>query len=113
MTTTAEAASNGSATTADAPAEREHGLARLREEECYHLTTLVRDALNEAERLANEVNGRAMDRYRDYTGSNGTGPLDRDYAMSRLNEARDCAQVAIDYLYRITTALRDQDEQPY
>ena len=54
-----------------------------------------------------------MDRYRDYTGSNGTGPLDRDYAVSRLTEARDCAQVAIDYLYRITTALRDQDEQPY
>ncbi len=117
MTTTAEAASNGSTTTttttADAPAEREHGLARLREEECYHLTTLVRDALNEAERLTNEVNGRSMDRYRDYSGSNGTGPLDRDYAVSRLNEARDCAQVAIDYLYKITTALRDLVEQPF
>ena len=115
MTTTAEAASNGSTTTTttDAPAKREHGLARLREEECYHLTTLVRDALNEAERLTNEVNGQSMDRYRDYTGDNGTGPLDRDYAMSRLNEARECAQVAIDYLYKITNALRDQDEQPY
>ena len=114
MTTTAEAASNGSdTTTADAPAEREHGLARLREEECYHLTTLVRDALNEAERLANEVNNHAMDRYRDYTGSNGTGPLDRDYAVSRLTEARACAQVAVEYLYMITSALRDQDEQPF
>ena len=115
MTTTAEAASNGSTTTttADAPAEREHGLARLREEECYYLTALVRDALNEAERLTSEVNNRSMDRYRDYTGGNGTGPLDRDYACSRLTEARDCAQVAVDYLYKITNALRDQDEQPY
>ena len=110
MTTTAEAASNGSDTTADAPAEREHGIARLREEECYHLTALVRDALNEAERLTNEVDGRSIDRYRDYSGDKGTDPLDRDYAWSRLTEARDCAQVAVDYLYRITTALRDQDE---
>ena len=74
MTTTTEAASNGSTTTTDAPAEREHGLARLREEECYHLTALVRDALNEAERLTSEVNGRAMDRYRDYSGGNGSDP---------------------------------------
>ena len=31
----------------------------------------------------------------------------------RLTEARDCAQVAVDYLYRATSALRDQDEQPF
>ncbi len=109
MTTTAEAASNGS-TTADVPAKREHGLARLQEEECYHLTALVRDALNEAERLTNEVNGQSMDRYRDYSGDKGSNPLDRDYAWSRLTEARECAQVAVDYLYRITNALRYQDE---
>ena len=113
MTTTAEAASNGSTTTTDAPAKREHGLARLREEECYHLTALVRDALNEAERLTSEVNGRSMDRYRDYTGGDGTDPMDRDYAWGRLTEALDCAQVAVDYLYKITSALRDQDEQPF
>jgi hypothetical protein len=112
MTTTAEAASDGSTTTtaADAPAEREHGLSRLREEECYHLTALIRDALNEAERLTNQVNNDSMDRYRDYSGSNGTDPLDRDHAVSRLTEARDCAQVAVDYLYKVTDALRDQDE---
>lgn len=113
MTTTDKAAGNGSDTTADAPAGREHGLARLREEECYHLTALVRDALNEAERLTNEVNNRSMDRYRDYSGDKGTEPLDRDHAVSRLAEARDCAQVAVDYLYKITNALRDQDEQPF
>ena len=111
--TTTQAASNGGTTTADAPAKREHGLSRLREEECYHLTTLVRDALNEAERLTNEVNGQSMDRYRDYTGGDGTDPMDRDYAWRRLTEALDCAQVAVDYLYKITSALRDQDEQPF
>ena len=113
MTTTAEAASNGSTTTADAPAKREHGLARLREEQCYHLTALVRSALNQAEHLTNEVNDRAMDCYRDYSGDKGSIPLDPDYAFSRLTEARACAQVAVDYLYRATTALRDQDEQPF
>ncbi len=113
MTTTAEAASNGSDTTADAPVEREHGLARLREEQCYHLTALVRNALNQAEHLTNEVNDRAMDRYRDYSGDKGSNPLDRDYAFGRLTEARACAQVAVDYLYRAMNALRDQDEQPF
>ena len=114
MTITAEAASNGSTTTTtDTPAEREHGIARLREEQCYHLTALVRNALNQAEHLTNEVNDRAMDRYRDYSGDKGSTPLDCDYAFGRLTEARACAQVAVDYLYRAINALRDQDEQPF
>ena len=51
------------------------------------------------------------DRYRDYSGDKGTTPLDRGYARGRLSEARTCAQVAVDYLYRAINALRDQDEQ--
>ena len=113
MTTTTDAASNGSTTTTDAPAKREHGLSRLLEEQCYHLTALVRNALDQAEHLTNEVNDRAMDRYSDYSGDKGSTPLDRDYASGRLTEARACAQVAVEYLYMITNALRDQDEQPY
>jgi hypothetical protein len=54
-----------------------------------------------------------MDRYRDYSGDKGSTPLDRDYAFGRLTEARACAQVAVDYLYRAITAMRDQDEQPF
>jgi hypothetical protein len=111
MTTTAKTASNGSVTDGTRPV-REHGLARVREEECYHLTGLVRNALAEAEHLTNEVNRATADRYADYSGSKGTKPLDRDCALKRLTEARDCAQVAVDYLYRATNALRDQNEEP-
>jgi hypothetical protein len=111
MTSTAKAAGNGSTTAPDAPVTPDHGLARLREEQCYHLTALIRNALNQAEYLTNEVNDRAMDRYRDCGGNEGTIPLDRDYARERLSEARTSAQVAVDYLYRAITALRDQDEQ--
>ena len=95
------------------PRRREHGLARLREEECYHLTALVRDALDQAERLTSEVNGRARTATATTAARTGTEPLDRDHAWRRLTEARDCAQVAIDYLYQAIDALRDQDEQPF
>ncbi len=112
--TTTSAVSNGSTTTdADAPARREHGIARLREEQCYHLTALVKNALYEAEHLTDQVNGKAMDCYRDYTGTKGTTPLDRDDAISKLTEARACAQVAVDYLYSAIDALRDQDEPSF
>jgi hypothetical protein len=107
-TTTVTAASNGSATAPEAPAP-DHGVDRLREQQCYHLTALVRNALDQAEYLTNEVNDRAMDRYCDYSGDKGTTPLDRGYARERLSEARACAQVAVDYLYRAINALRDQD----
>ena len=110
-TTTATAASDGS-TAEDTPAEREHGITRLREEETYHLTNLVKDALDQAERLTSEVNGRARTSYLDYSGKNGAEPLDRDHAWRRLTEARDCAQVAIDYLYRAVNAL-DQGDAPF
>ena len=109
-TSTVTAASNGSTTAPDTPATApDHGLARLREEQCYHLTALIRNALNQAEYLTDEVNDRAMDRYTDYSGDKGTTPLDRDYARERLTEARTCAQVAVDYLYRAINALHDQD----
>ena len=110
MTSTSTAASNGSTTAPDTPATApDHGLARLREEQCYHLTALIRNALYQAEFLTDEVNDRAMDRYTDYSGDKGTTPLDRDYARERLSEARTCAQVAVDYLYRAINALHDQD----
>lgn len=109
MTTSAKAAGHGG-TAEDTPAEREHGITRLREEETYHLTNLVKDALDQAERLTAEVNGRARTSYLDYSGKNGAEPLDRDYGWRKLTEALDCAQVAIDYLYRAASALQDQDE---
>jgi hypothetical protein len=110
MTSASTAASNGSATAPDTPAVvPARGLARLREEQCYHLTALIRSALDQAEYLTNEVNDRAMHRYTDYSGDKGTTPLDRDYARERLGEARTCAQVAVDYLFRAISALHDED----
>lgn len=109
-TTTTKAASDGSATTDSTPAKREHSLARLREDECYHLTGLIRNALDEAGWLTNQVHSAVSARYGDWDGGNGTKSLDRDHAITKLTEARDCAQVAIDYLYRAAHALRDQDE---
>ena len=75
--TTTKAASNG-----DAP-PRSHARAtrarhrRLREEECYHLTSLIGDCLDEAEHLVRKVHNKAYDRVIDYDGSKGTEPLDR------------------------------------
>jgi hypothetical protein len=114
MTTTAQPASNGStATEKSVPAQREHGLNRLREEECYHLTNLIRDSLDEAEHLVRKVHNKVYSRTVDHDGSKGTAPLDQAEVRDILTEARDCAQVAIDYLYRATNALQDQDDQPF
>jgi hypothetical protein len=107
MSTTAKAADNGSPDTTDkhVPAQREHGLDRLREDECYHLTELIERALSESEYLVRKVHNKAFNRTLDYDGSKGTAPVDPDEATRILSEARDCAQVAIEYLYRAVSAL--------
>jgi hypothetical protein len=112
MTTTAQPASNGSTDTAkkSVPAQREHGLDRLREDECYNLTNLIRDGLEEAAHLVRKASSKAYNRTLDYDGSKGTAPLDRDEIAGILTESRDCAQVAIHYLYRAISALQDQSD---
>lgn len=117
MTTTAKAADNGSTPTTDktdkhVPAQREHGMVRLREDECYHLTDLIERALSESEFLVRKVHNKAFNRTLDYDGSKGTVPLDRDEARRILTEAGDCAQVAVDYLYRAVSVL-DAGESPF
>lgn len=113
MTTTDQPASNGSTDTdKSVPAQREHGLNRLREDECYHLTSLIRDSLDEASHLVRKASSKAYSRTLDYDGSKGTAPLDPDEVRDILTEARDCAQVAIDYLYRAVNAL-DQGDAPF
>ena len=49
-------------------------------------------------------------RYTDFDGRDQTKPLDRAHTITKLTEARDCAQVAVDYLYRAINALQDQIE---
>ena len=64
MTTTAKAASNGSpdpATTA-AP-ERITGMARVKEAEAHHISSVAHDAAYEAERLAYAIYRAASDAY--------------------------------------------------
>ena len=109
MTTTDQPASNGSTEPRPSkivPAQREHGMTRLREDECYYLSTLIRDCLDEASHLVRKASSKASNRTNDYDGSKGTAPLNQDEIRGILSEARDCAQVAIEYLYRAVDALR-------
>jgi len=53
-------------------------MTRLREDECYHLTNLIRDSLGEAEHLVRKAGSKAYSRTLDYDGSKGTAPLDPD-----------------------------------
>ncbi len=108
----AEAASNGgdTATKKDVPAQRVHGVERLREDECYHLTSLILDCLREAEHLVRKVYSKAQNRTLDHDGSRGTKPLDRDELVATLNEAYDCGSQALSYLYSAAAHLKDQTQ---
>jgi hypothetical protein len=112
-TTKTKAASSGDTTEKHIPAQREHGMNRLREEECYHLTNLINDCLNEAEHLVRKVHGKAQGRVLDYDGSKGTKPLDRDEARKTLNEAYDCASLALTYLFEVSQHLQPQPADPW
>src|SRR5262249_61005543 len=86
--TTVQAASNGGDTAEKStPTQREHGRNRLREQECYHLTSLIEDCLSEAEHLVKKVQNKVYNRILDYDGSKGTKPLDRAYARQLFGEA--------------------------
>jgi hypothetical protein len=113
-TTTAKASGNGAATTTgtSVPAQREHGIDRLREDECYHLTALIMACLSEAEHLVRKVNGKAFGRTIDHDGTKGTAPLDHAEAADILGQARDCAQVATQYLCQAVSALADHLGEP-
>src|SRR5262249_3679266 len=91
-----QAASDGGTTTDTSPKEApasqakpERGIARLRENEVYHLMGLVQSALYEAEHLISEVLGQARPRYLDH--DNTAEPLNRDQVARLLGEAYQCA----------------------
>jgi len=111
--TTIQAASNGGDTAEKStPAQREHGRNRLREQECYHLTSLIEDCLSEAEHLVKKVHNKVYNRVLDYDGSKGTQPLDRAEARQLFEEAYDCASLALTYIYSASTHLRDEESAP-
>jgi hypothetical protein len=112
-TTTTKTAGDGAAITSKhVPAQREHGMDRLREDECYHLTALIESGLNEAVHLVRKVQSKAFSRTIDHDGGKGTAPLDHAEATKILGQALDCAQVATGYLHQAVAALQDQHGEP-
>ncbi len=111
--TTIKAASTDGGTTAKrAPARREHGMGRVREDESYHLTTLIGTCLDEAEHLVRKVHDKAYNRMVDYDGSKGAQPLDRAEAKKILDEAYECASLALAYIYDASTHLTEAPDEP-
>jgi hypothetical protein len=106
------AASNGGATTDSSPqdtptspAKPRRGIARLRENEVYHLMGLVQSALYEAEHLVREVHDKASDRYLDH--DNTTEPLNGEQVTRLLGEAYQCTTLASTYIDKAAMGLLD------
>ena len=106
------AVSNGGTTTDSSsqdtpasPAKPERGIARLRENEVYHLMGLVQSALYEAEHLVREVHDKASDRYLDH--DNTTEPLNGEQVTRLLGEAYQCATLASTYIDKAAMGLLD------
>jgi hypothetical protein len=87
------------------PAKYERGIARLRENEVYHLMGLVQSALYEAEHLVREVHDKASDRYLDH--DNTTEPLNGEQVTRLLGEAYQCATLAATYIDKAAMGLLD------
>jgi hypothetical protein len=106
------AASNGGTTTDSSPqdtpaspAKPERGIARLRENEVYHLMSLVQSALYEAEHLVSEVLGKARPRYLDHDDT--TEPLNAEQVARLLSEAYQCTTLASTYIDKAAMGLLD------
>jgi hypothetical protein len=110
-TTTVQAASNGGTTikpsTQDSPPQPAHGLARLKDEECYHLMGLVTSALSETEHLIRQVHDKARDRYLDTKGD--SEPLNAEEITRLLSEAYQCAISASNYIDQAAMRWLDSD----
>lgn len=98
-TTTDESSTQG------VPAKPEQGIARLREIEVYHLTSLVESALSEAERMVRQVHDQARERFLDH--DNSGEPLDADEISRALSDAYQCATVATTYIDKAVMGLLD------
>ena len=98
-TTTSQSSTEGT------PAKPEQGIARLREIEVYHLTSLVESALSEAERMVRQVHDQARERFLDH--DNSGEPLDADEISRALSDAYQCATVATTYIDKAVMGLLD------
>jgi hypothetical protein len=114
--TATKTASSGDTTEKHQPAQREHGMSRLREQECYQLTCLIGNGLDEAAHLTRKVYSKAFNRTLDHDGSKGTKPLDRQEALDVLDEAHQCASLALNYICQARQNLREdlyESEAPF
>jgi hypothetical protein len=112
--TKVQAATNGTpAKDKPAPAQREHGIKRLREEECFQTTSLIETCLQEAEHLVRKIHNKAYNRVMDYDGSKGTQPINPAELMPILDEAYECTSLALTYLFNISVHLRDDTQPPF
>ncbi|MGH3218627.1 MAG: hypothetical protein ACRDPY_07940 [Streptosporangiaceae bacterium] len=103
MTAPANAAANGSTTTAGQPV-RITGYAKIRQAEAYHASSVMSDALFEASELATAIHRAVSEAYFRRDGEEG--PTTAEIAESpqirdKSIEALRCLRIAEDYLYRL------------
>jgi hypothetical protein len=117
MTAPAKAAANGSTTTTKAGQPgRITGYAKIRQAETYHASSIMSDAMFEAERLATEIHRAVSDAHFRRDGEEGLttaetaeSPQIRDKAI----EALRCLRIAEDYLYRLAPVQQPSDPEPF
>src|SRR5690349_16271578 len=107
MTTTASNGSTDTTTTSEATdqPERVFGMAVVREAETYHTTSVLHDAVFEAERLCTAVHRAVSDAYfkdirkdqADKTGLTATQTAESPQMQAKVQEALNCLQAAQDY----------------
>jgi hypothetical protein len=107
MTAPAETAGNG---TKPAP-ERVSGMARIRDAQSYHLSSLAHDAAFEAERLCSQIYRTASDGYSSYlhepTSAEAKNVADDPAIHDKAREALACLATAITYLNYLFDVLPD------
>jgi hypothetical protein len=116
MTAPAKAAANGSITTTAGQPVRITGYAKIRQAEAYHASSIMNDAMFEAEQLATDIHRALSEAYFRRDGEEGLttaeiaeSPQIQDKAI----EALRCLRIAEDYLYRLAPAQPDPDPQPF
>jgi hypothetical protein len=106
MTAPAKTASNG---TKAAP-ERVSGMARIREAQSYHLSSLAHDAAFEAERLCSQIYRTASDGFsylHEPTATEAKNVADDPAIHAQAREALACLATAITYLNYLFDVLPD------
>jgi hypothetical protein len=94
MTAPTTAASNGHTKFQPTP-ERTHGMARVQEAEGWHLASVARDAVGEAERLCSDIMHVAS---AAYTRETGPATFTDPALVAKANEALACLATAVIYL---------------